>query len=177
MKSFGGVVLGSIAGGLMGTAAFFTVDGLIPRAAYSQVSDEVHQRCEKAADYLGCVKAQTIDPGSMTVITRDGAPVAEGNACPGDKRYSGGGICTEWTCSRGTGRGHHQELAGKDSGCRYGAEMWWGSGTARAYFDPKCPDMELRIGWKNTCNQERKSSSSGYRPLRLSEELNVPIWN
>jgi len=163
MKGLSRVVIGSIAGGLLGAAAFFAVDGLIPSAADAQVSDESHQRCEKAADYIGCVKAQTMgsDATTTTVITRDGAPVPEGNSCPGDKRYSGGGICTEWACRAGgiSGRGHHPELAGKDSGCRGGGEMWWTSGTARAYFDPKCPDVELKVGWKNTCRQERSSAN------------------
>ena len=77
MKGLGRVVIGSAFGALLGAAAFFTVDGLIPRAATSRVSNEIHQRCEKAADYLGCVKAQTMDSGSITVVTRDGALVAE----------------------------------------------------------------------------------------------------
>lgn len=57
MKGLVHVVLGSITGGLLGAAAFFTVDGLIPMAADAQVSDETHQRCEKAADYKGCIGA------------------------------------------------------------------------------------------------------------------------
>ena len=77
MKGLGRVDIGSAFGALLGAVAFFAVDGLIPRAATSQVSDEIHQRCEKAADYLDCVGTQTMDPGSMTVITQDGASVAE----------------------------------------------------------------------------------------------------
>ena len=77
MKGLGRVDIGSAFGALLGAATFFAVDWLIPRTATSQVSDEIHQRCEKAADYLGCVGTQTMDPGSMTVITQDGAPVAE----------------------------------------------------------------------------------------------------
>ena len=57
MKGLGELVLGCIAGGLLGTAAFFAVDALIPKAADAQVSDETHQRCEKAADYKGCIGA------------------------------------------------------------------------------------------------------------------------
>ena len=36
MKSFGRVVLGSIAGGVLGAAAFFAVDGLMPSTAEAQ---------------------------------------------------------------------------------------------------------------------------------------------
>ena len=37
MKGLGRVVVGSIAGGLLGAAAFFAVDGLMPSTAEAQI--------------------------------------------------------------------------------------------------------------------------------------------
>jgi hypothetical protein len=116
-------------------------------SAKAAVDPAVHQACLSATDYAGCVKVQTGGVGTTETATE------KFNSCPGDFRYAGGGNCVSWDCFAGFGAGgHNQELAGKDSGCRGGGVMRWTNDTAKAFFDPSCPDTTFEIGWRSTCS-------------------------
>ena len=122
--------------------------------AFGQVDPKIHKLCVQAKDYAGCVNANAGTGEPKNIVINQAAPVADGNSCPGDTRYSGGGTCTTWVCesSRWAGRGHEPQLAGKDSGCMAGGEMRWGNETTKSIVDPSCPVSGLAIGWKSTCN-------------------------
>ena len=83
--------------------------GAIP--AVAEVDAKTHKLCLEAKDYLGCVKAMKGETSSETVIRQvqqQGASVTEGNSCPEQHIYSGGGYCQRVTCvKRGLfGKGH-----------------------------------------------------------------------
>jgi hypothetical protein len=59
--------------------------------AIAQVQSEIHKLCFKAADYEGCVRANT-QGGAHRVVIQEGASLNEGNACPVGFAYSGGGV-------------------------------------------------------------------------------------
>ena len=68
--------------------------------AMASVPTDIHERCLKATDYIGCVKAQQgITEQTSRVINQQGADVAEGNSCPSGYAYAGGGNCKKVICS------------------------------------------------------------------------------
>ena len=138
---------------------------VLPTAVNAEVSDEVHKRCKDVKDYLGCVKAQSDNSLAPTrIITQQGGSVIEGNSCPVDYAYSGGGYCTNvvekrwwapqkdlqkygWKCEKTLGL------------CNMG-HVDWGRLVERAFIDPKCPLVEPGIGAPNSCAvaKERKTN-------------------
>ena len=64
----------------------------------AEVDAKTHKLCLEAKDYLGCVKVMKGETSSETVIRQvqqQGASVTEGNSCPEQHVYSGGGIAIE----------------------------------------------------------------------------------
>ena len=126
--------------------------------AYASIDPAVHKICLEAKDYKGCVSAQSTDSiGPDRLIIQEGASVAEGNACPSNMGYSGGGLCRSVICHDPGifDNGHEPPLGGKNWNCLgfNAGLMKWGDTTARAYVDPKCPQVEFQPGWMNTCYQ------------------------
>lgn len=131
-----------------------------PAIAQGGIDPALHQRCLEARDYSGCIQSQSNG-------TAEPAPTA--NACPAGHAYSGAGYCTRVICQTPRGGlltrmilssdGHDPDLAGKGNKCpRTGlisrtGSLRWGTDTVKAVFDPKCPSVELVVGWQNTCIQ------------------------
>ena len=132
--------------------------GAIP--ALAEVDAKTHKLCLEAKDYLGCVKAMKGETSSETVIRQvqqQGANLTEGNSCPEQHMYSGGGYCQRVTCvKRGLfGKGHDQNLGGKGISCKGGAELTWDNThqPIRASFNKDCPKHEPEVGYQSTCAQ------------------------
>mgnify|MGYP001197516972 CR=1 FL=1 len=116
--------------------------------------------CLQATDYIGCVKAQSLNFGSNEVITNPGTATARGNSCPPGYAYIGQGYCREVIC-RGWGGGETNNplIAGKIWRCKR-----MGAGklnldlkdTLRIGNNPKCPVGEPKIGWNSTCDSPYK---------------------
>lgn len=130
--------------------------GAIP--AVAEVDSKTHKLCLEAKDYLGCVKAMKGETSSETVIRQvqqQGANLTEGNSCPEQHMYSGGGYCQRVTCiKRGLfGKGHDQYLGGKGISCKGGAELTWDNThqPIRASFNKDCPGYEPDVGYQSTC--------------------------
>ncbi len=127
-----------------------------PLAANAQVDPKIHKMCLQAADYQGCVNAQSGNSGQKRMTIDKGLALAEGNQCPDMMAYVGGGTCRSFYCVVSSG-GHDQTLAGKDWSCKGGGlfrspVMRLGNTTARASYNKKCPPARLfEPGWENTC--------------------------
>ena len=135
-----------------------TAFGALP--ALAEVDPKTHKLCLEAKDYLGCVKAMKGETSSETVIRQvqqQGASITEGNSCPAQHIYSGGGYCQRVTCvKRGLfGRGHGENLGGKGISCKGGAELTWDNThqPIRASFNKDCPNYEPEVGYQSTCTQ------------------------
>jgi hypothetical protein len=136
---------------------------LSPAGAMGQIDPELHQRCLNARDYSGCIEAQR----NAAAGSAEAAPLI--NACPAGHAYSGAGYCTRVICQSPKGGlltrmilssdGHDPDLAGKGNKCpRTGlisrtGSLRWGTDTVKAVHDDKCPNVELTVGWQNTCLQ------------------------
>ena len=155
----------------------------LPSSINAEVDPKVHKLCLPAADYLGCIKGQL---GNLAipsrVINQQGASIIEGNACPRDYAYAGGGYCKNvvekrmfaplrelqrygWVCEKTLGlcnRGH----------------VDWGELTERAYYDPKCPSIEPGIGAPNSCavpkEKKKKPIKEKKKPVKIN--CNSPVW-
>jgi hypothetical protein len=123
-----------------------------------------HEQCIKASDYKGCIevfsdtiKNQAQQGEQRIKINIDTQVTADGNECPSEFAYAGGGYCRRVICeSAGLfGLGHHPDLAGKGLSCHKGiGQMRWGEWDkerVRASVNPRCPDFPLAIGYQSTC--------------------------
>lgn len=135
-----------------------------PSAVLCQnIDPKTHSLCIEAKDYAGCIKSMKGDNSKNTVIDqvqRQEANLNEGNFCPAQHLYSGGGYCQRVICVyRGlSGKGHGQGLGGKNASCRNGAELTWDNNhqPIRASFEKKCPPGDFEIGFQSTCGQAKK---------------------
>ena len=131
----------------------------LSQAGYSeQIHNALHKLCLDAKDYQGCVNSRIgQEPKQLRVITQEGAAIAEGNACPANMAYAGGGYCRSVIChDPGVfDNGHEPPLGGKNWSCAgfNTGLMKWGDTTSRAFQDPSCPNVALQPGWMNTCYQ------------------------
>ena len=136
---------------------------LVPAA--NAVEEDIHEKCLKASDYKGCIELfsgvikDQIKPGTQNIkLNIDTQVVADGNQCPSEFAYAGGGYCRRVVCEYGGlfGVGHHPDLAGKGGRCHKGqGQMRWGEWDkekVRASINPKCPDIPLEVGWQSTCH-------------------------
>ena len=150
----------------------------IPALA-QEVEPRVHEMCSEAKDFAGCVKAMTTDfsaPTSTRVINSQGADIAEGNQCPANHAYVGGGNCQRVYCQYpATSLGHDPLIAGKPGwGCKQ-----WGltsgglrlGSNARASVNPSCPPGEPKIGHNSTC------TISSLTTNRNGGKEDVSDWN
>lgn len=128
------------------------------------VEADIHEKCLKASDYKGCVEVfsgvikDQIKPGTQNIkLNIDTQVVADGNQCPSEFAYAGGGYCRRVICEYAGlfGTGHHPDLAGKGMKCHKGlGQMRWGEWDkekVRASINPDCPDIPLQIGYNSTC--------------------------
>jgi hypothetical protein len=136
---------------------------LLPAAA--EVNPRIHKLCLEAKDYLGCVKAMKgeSEDGIRTTrqIIQRGSDLSDGNQCPAQMAYRGGGNCQEVVClDQGkwfVGK-HNQLLAGKGweclgGGIGSGGRLEWGAATARTSLTKKCPIYEPTPGFNSTCSE------------------------
>lgn len=65
----------------------------LPTSIVAGVDPELHKLCLAAIDYIGCVKAQSTNFNKKRIIVDEGAAFLEGNACPANMAYIGGGTC------------------------------------------------------------------------------------
>ena len=143
---------------------------LIP-AAYA-VDAVVHKKCLKASDYKGCIEVLSgaikdqVKPGTQNIkLNIDTQVTADGNQCPSEFAYAGGGYCRRVICDFAGlfGAGHHPDLAGKGMRCPKGiGQMRWGKWDeekVRASNNPECPDIQLKKGFQNTCHQVGRTAA------------------
>jgi tetratricopeptide (TPR) repeat protein len=123
-----------------------------------------HEQCIKASDYKGCIEVfsgaikNQIQPGTQNIkLNIDTQVAADGNECPGEFAYAGGGYCRRVVCVYGGlfGAGHHPDLAGKGVKCPKGiGQMQWGEWDkerVRASVNPTCPQIPFEVGYQSTC--------------------------
>ena len=147
---------------------------LIPAA--NAVEEDIHEKCLKASDYKGCIEVfsgaikDQIKPGTQNIkLNIDSQVTADGNQCPSEFAYAGGGYCRRVVCEYAGifGAGHHPDLAGKGMYCQKGiGQMRWGEWDkekVRASVNPSCPDIPLEVGWQSTCHM------SGFREAKKLE--------
>ena len=79
---------------------------LIPAA--NAVGEDIHEKCLKASDYKGCIEVfsgaikEQIKPGTQNIkLNIDTQVVADGNQCPSEFAYAGGGYCRRVICEYG----------------------------------------------------------------------------
>ena len=130
----------------------------LPIAVNAGVDPKVHKLCLPAADYLGCIKAQSSNSNNMRITVDEAVDLLEGNACPANMAYVGGGTCQRVKCNKGAFGikfgSHDPLLAGKNWQCKEGGLLELGTTTAKAFNDERCPDFPPGRGWNNTCKQD-----------------------
>ena len=169
---------------------------LIPTA--NAVEEDIHEKCLKASDYKGCIEVfsgaikDQIKPGTQNVkLNIDTQVIADGNQCPSEFAYAGGGYCRRVVCEYAGlfGTGHRPDLAGKGFACDKGrGQMRWGEWDkekVRASVNPECPDISLKIGWQSSCHIVGKSILDKYvdknyqeviaASEKYPEALNIPM--
>ena len=138
----------------------------ISTPALSEVDPKIHKLCIEAKDYAGCVRAmkgETSPVGGTRL--RLGLQDELGNSCPAGYAYSGSGQCRSIKCiPLGIFGRNEPQLSGKGHSCvgrniEYGvlggrATMKWGNQYMKAMIDPKCPDIEPKMGSRNSCGLE-----------------------
>jgi len=113
------------------------------------------------------MKGETSSETVIRHVQQQGASVTEGNSCPEQHIYSGGGYCQRVTCvKRGLfGKGHGQYLGGKGTSCPGGSELTWDNThqPIRSSFNKDCPQHEPEVGYQSTCTQ---AYDKGFIPMR-----------
>lgn len=151
------------------------IPALLP--ARAQVSPVGHEQCLQAADYKGCIEVFSgtlknhINPSTQNIkLNIDTQVASDGNECPSEFAYAGGGYCRRVKCVYGGlfGTGHHPDLAGKGIKCHKGlGQMQWGEWDkekVRASVNPACPNIPLEVGFQSTCQM------SGIKGSRFAED-------
>ncbi len=143
-------------------------------SAQATVDRTTHKKCLQAKDYLGCVKAHSVDSGLKEVITNPGTATANGNACPIGYAYIGQGYCREVLC---TWMGKNSTvLGGKKWKCPPsgidGFSLAFGA-QSRIGNDPACSSGEPEIGWTSTCEAPYKEPPKSKR----TEGRRISGWN
>ena len=137
----------------------------LPTDVNAGVDPEIHKLCLPAADYIGCVKAQSGNSNQMRITLDEGVALSEGNACPANMAYVGGGTCQRVKCDNsafGFKLGRHDPLlGGKNWKCRRGGLLELGTATAKAFNNPSCPKEEPKPGWNDTCKQNAGEKGLG----------------
>ena len=98
---------------------------LVSTPVFANVDPKIAEFCLKAQDFQGCVnslsgKKPEAPATTIRQVQQQGANLSEGNSCPAQHVYSGGGYCQRVICvKRGLlGRGHAQDLGGKNISCK-----------------------------------------------------------
>ncbi|WP_156797936.1 hypothetical protein [Synechococcus sp. CB0205] len=126
--------------------------------AIANVDPKIAEFCLKAQDFQGCVDSMSGkgSGGTTRQIQQQGASLSEGNSCPYQYGYVGGGYCKRIVCVRRGlfGRGHDEHLANKGHSCSGGAQLEWDNGSEpiRASYRSGCPDREPEYGSSSSCN-------------------------
>ncbi len=157
---------------------------LVP--AHAQVSPVGHEQCLKAADYKGCIEIfsgalkNQVNPSTQNIkLNIDTQVASDGNECPSEFAYAGGGYCRRVKCAYGGlfGTGHHPDLAGKGIKCHKGlGQMQWGEwdkDKVRASTNTACPSIPLEVGFQSTCQMAGIKGSRFAEDGRYEEALKV----
>ena len=158
--------------------------GALPSKA--EPSQEIIDKCMKAADFQGCVNVLTGKPSAKqeTKITVDMDNIrTTGNSCPANFAYVGSGYCKEFKCFGGYG-GHDPLLGGKGNSClnkRLNLHFTEAQ-PVRATTDERCPLVEPELGKRNSCwnGISEEEILKGIVILRLKPETALSegtIWN
>ena len=143
--------------------------------AFANVDPKIAEFCLKAQDFQGCVNSMSGKKPEATDTTirqvqQQGANLSEGNYCPAQHIYSGGGYCQRVKCFSGGlfGKGHSEDLAGKGMSCPNGQELRWSGDLVRASFNKKCPPYEPEVGYTSSCHEAQHTGfvripSIGYK--------------
>lgn len=129
--------------------------------AIASVNPKIAEFCLKAQDFQGCVKSmsgESDSSGDKTTrqIQSRGMDITEGNSCPANFAYIGGGKCQKVMCVR-WGDGNNPLLAGKGFKCSAGVfgsrnNLQFEGPIVMASLDKKCPPGELSEGFASTCH-------------------------
>ena len=117
------------------------------------IDPEVHELCLRATDYRGCVAAQSGETPELRVI--EGKTEITGNRCPFKYVYVGGGQCQNLTCNMKAWNKNLAHLYGRGVCIKtlFGEQsIQLGDVTAKATFDPKCPDKEPYMLENSSCD-------------------------
>lgn len=139
---------------------------LAGNSVVAEVEPKIHKLCVEAKDYAGCVRAMKGDTTPVgTQRLRIGLQDELGNSCPAGYAYSGSGQCRSIKCiPLGIFGKNEPQLSGKGHSCvgrniEYGilggrATMKWGNQYMKAIIDPNCPNIEPKMGSRNSCGLE-----------------------
>ena len=70
----------------------------LPVDVRANIDPKVAEMCMKAVDFQGCVNAMTGKKEGKRIIMDQGVSLSEGNACPANYAYVGGGTCQQVKC-------------------------------------------------------------------------------
>jgi hypothetical protein len=161
----------------------------LPTAVSAEVDPKVHKLCLPAADYQGCIKAQTTKPTDIPSIrVIQGKTELTGNSCPTGYAYAGAGKCRDIEVYEG-GTWTMPALSTRwAAGSRaIDSIALWRSGlvekprdhvfhkfgtSTNAVYDPKCPDSEPIIYTTSSC-AERPTAPS---PAELKSFFKGPAF-
>jgi hypothetical protein len=161
---------------------------LLPSAAIpaDAMDAGIHEKCIKANDYKGCVEVlggviiEQIKPSTQSIkLNIDTQVSADGNECPGEFAYAGGGYCRRVVCDYAGifGMGHHPDLAGKGMKCQKGiGQMRWGEWDrekVRASVNPACPQIPFEVGYQSTCQLASFKGAKLISDGRRNEALRI----
>ena len=155
--------------------------------AFANVDPKIAEFCLKAQDFQGCVDSLSGKKPEATTTTirqvqQQGANLTEGNSCPAQHAYSGGGYCQRVICvKRGLfGKGHSQYLGDRGMKCDGGSELTWDNTyqPIRASVTSNCPLYEPEIGFQSTCVEANhkgyvKAIAIGYQVNKDKIVINI----
>ncbi len=166
-----------------------------PNSVNAELDTEVHKLCLQAADYVGCLKAQTKNKKIIAGEISENGESLIVNSCPEGNAYVGNGLCKKVECEYPmdhfkAAKGHDQIVAGKsDWSCkkkflRGVGLLTLGSEFTKAKVNKICPNSEPEIGWKNSCEKviskptliTKKNINSSIEPKENSD-LKLSIQN
>lgn len=136
-------------------------------SANAQVSNEHHELCKEAKDYLGCIKAMKGDDETSAPSKNMSVDIdmirSTGNRCPSTMAYTGAGYCEKIICIPNY-RGHDYRLGGKGWTCKGGNTLQFDGAPVRATTDERCPLVEPELGRNNSCQNglSEDELESGY---------------
>lgn len=137
------------------------LSALLPISAIAAPSQDVIDKCIKAIDFQGCVRALSgsqTDPGQSSDILNPSTPPTP-NTCPPGYGYRGGRLCQEVRCANGNRDRFDEQLDGKGWNCGKrpffsfvaGSKPIFEGPLVPASYDLRCPNVEPEFGRESSC--------------------------